>query len=302
MTEPLSRTFGPVTVYFGDKNGKYPDGNQVVVRGRDTTVAFDTPLVSQRMLPVLREADLVVLGHVHEDHAVALGDLVETPVFAPEQDVDAVRSLDGILAHYGYSEPVTAMMRGYVQDKFHFRPRPDAQGYRDGQTWDLGGVTVRALHMPGHTRGHTVLLVEPEGVAFIGDIDLSSFGPYYGDGCSNLAEFIATLDKMRELPAKVWITSHHKGAITDPEEQRALLEKFTGRIAEREQAIREALRERPRSLDELVARRFVYPAGYDEVFVDEVERKTIGEHLALLVAQGRASQDGGIYRMVSPHA
>ena len=41
------------------------------------------------------------------------------------------------------------------------------------------------FHMPGHTAGHTVLLVEPEGVAFIGDIDLTGFGPYYGDACSS---------------------------------------------------------------------------------------------------------------------
>ena len=45
--------FGPVRVYFGEKNGKYPDGNQVVVNGRDTTVIFDTPLVSHRLLPEL---------------------------------------------------------------------------------------------------------------------------------------------------------------------------------------------------------------------------------------------------------
>ena len=25
--------FGSVTLYFGEKSGKYPDGNQVVVRG-----------------------------------------------------------------------------------------------------------------------------------------------------------------------------------------------------------------------------------------------------------------------------
>ena len=40
---------GALTVYFGEKSGKYPDGNQVVVRGRDTRVAFDTPLVANRL-------------------------------------------------------------------------------------------------------------------------------------------------------------------------------------------------------------------------------------------------------------
>jgi hypothetical protein len=35
-----SASFGPVTVYFGEKSGKYPDGNLVVVRGGDSTVIF----------------------------------------------------------------------------------------------------------------------------------------------------------------------------------------------------------------------------------------------------------------------
>ena len=64
----------------------------------------------------------------------------------------------------------------------------------------LGGTRVRAVHLPGHTAGHCVLLVEPQGIAFIGDFDLSSFGPYYGDASSSLEQFEATLALLTELP------------------------------------------------------------------------------------------------------
>jgi glyoxylase-like metal-dependent hydrolase (beta-lactamase superfamily II) len=191
-------------------------------------------------------------------------------------------------------------MRGHVQEKFTFRPRPDAQGYDDGQVWELGGTRVRAIHMPGHTGGHSVLLVEPEGVAFLGDIDLSGFGPYYGDGCSSLRRFMHTLERVREIPAKVWVTSHHKGVITDPGELERLLSRFAHRIREREAAICQALESSPRTLDELVARRFLYPPGYDELFVNDVERKTIRDHLELLAEQGRVAEEGGRYRLVEP--
>ena len=53
-----SATFGPVTVFFGGKNGKYPDGNQVVVRGADTLAVFDTPQVSNRIGAAFDDADL----------------------------------------------------------------------------------------------------------------------------------------------------------------------------------------------------------------------------------------------------
>ena len=83
---------GPVSVYLGEKSGKYPDGNQVTVRGADTLAAFDTPLVANRLGEELLAADLVVLGHVHEDHIAGLHRLPHAPVCVHEADVEAARS------------------------------------------------------------------------------------------------------------------------------------------------------------------------------------------------------------------
>jgi glyoxylase-like metal-dependent hydrolase (beta-lactamase superfamily II) len=134
------------------------------------------------------------------------------------------------------------------QRDFSYAPRPDAQPYTDGASWALGGSTVRAFHMPGHTAGHTVLLVEPEGVAFIGDIDLTGFGPYYADASSSLAEFRRTLKRLPDIPATVWVTSHHRGVYTD----RALflrdLAAFEAKIDEREQRILALLHASPSAL------------------------------------------------------
>ena len=105
--EPVqSARFGPVTVYFGDKSGKYPDGNQVVVRGADAVVAFDTPLVANRLAATLQQADLVILGHVHEDHMAGLHLLPHTPVHVHEADLAAARSWEGLSRHYGYAQAV----------------------------------------------------------------------------------------------------------------------------------------------------------------------------------------------------
>ncbi|MEO8143524.1 MAG: MBL fold metallo-hydrolase, partial [Betaproteobacteria bacterium] len=173
---------GAVSVYPGEKSGKYPDGNQVTVRGADSLAAFDTPLVANRLGRELLDADVVILGHVHEDHMAGLHRLKHAPVHVHEADVEAARSWDGMSRHYGYVPTVLAGMRTKIECEFSYAPRPDAQAYANDASWNLGGgVTVRAIHMPGHTSGHCVLLVEPGGIAFIGDIDLSSFGPYYGD-------------------------------------------------------------------------------------------------------------------------
>jgi glyoxylase-like metal-dependent hydrolase (beta-lactamase superfamily II) len=289
---------GSVTVHFGDKSGKYPDGNQVVVRGRDSIAAFDTPLVANRLKPVLDTADLVILGHVHEDHMAGLHLIPGTPVFAPDLDLEAARSWEGFARHYGYRPQVLALMLEKIERDFHYVPRPDAVGYPDGKVWDLGGVQVRAVHMPGHTSGHSVLLVEPEGIAFIGDIDLSSFGPYYGDATSNLAAFRRTLEKIADLPARVWVTSHHKGVITDRGEFLKLLQAFREKIDQRENAILDAIATEPRSLDDLVVHRFLYPPGYHDIYIDEAERNTLTQHLNELIAAGRVALENGVYSPV----
>jgi glyoxylase-like metal-dependent hydrolase (beta-lactamase superfamily II) len=290
---------GALTVYLGEKSGKYPDGNQVVVRGRDTRVAFDTPLVANRLQAELAGTDLVILGHMHEDHAAGLHLLPAARVLAHRADVAAVRGWDGLMKHYGYAPEVLERFRARIARDFHWVARPDAEAYDDGASWDLGGSRVSAFHLPGHTAGHCALLVEPEGVAFIGDIDLSSFGPYYGDATSSLADFRRTLERVKEIPATIWVTSHHKGVITERATFIALLEAYAAKLDRREQAIAAYLASHPSTLEELVAQRFLYPQGYALDFVDSAERRTTAQHLDALIARGRVREDGGRYFAVS---
>jgi glyoxylase-like metal-dependent hydrolase (beta-lactamase superfamily II) len=293
MNDPTpSARFGPVTVHFGDKNGKYPDGNQVEVRGSDATALFDTPQVANRLPAVMRRADMVILGHVHEDHMAGLHLLPGKPVHVHHADVDAARSFEGLSRHYGYPQPVLDALRTKIERDFHYAPRPDALAYQDGSVWELGGTRVRAVHMPGHTAGHCVLLVEPEGVAFIGDIDLSGFGPYYGDATSSLAGFRRTLARLPELPAKVWVTSHHRGVYTERAAFIDALQAFAARIDEREARLLQMLQAGPQTIAELAAQRLLYPPHADDLWIDCAESRSIGMHLDELITAGRVQREG----------
>jgi glyoxylase-like metal-dependent hydrolase (beta-lactamase superfamily II) len=300
MTSPtLERAeFGRVTVVFGDKNGKYPDGNQVLVRGGDIRVAFDTPIVSNHIGPDFDSTELVVLGHVHEDHMAGLHRLPGVPVHVHAADQAAAQSWEGLAASYGSSPGRLPEMLAKFQRNFFYAPRPDAIAYADGASWDLGGVTVRAIHMPGHTSGHCVLLVEPEGVAFIGDIDLTGFGPYYGDATSNLGDFRRSLERLPEIPARVWVTSHHRGAYTDRERFLTDLAAFKAKIDDRERRLLDWLGEQPMTLAQMIDRRLLYPAHVQEPWVLDAERHTITQHLDELVAAGRVrAESDGLYRL-----
>lgn len=284
--------FGAVSVHLGHKSGKYPDGNQLIVQGADTRVAFDTPEVANRIGPELDAVDLVILGHVHEDHMAGLHRLPKARVQVHEADLAAAQSWDGMCRHYGYPQDVLDAMLAIVQKDFHYQPRPDATGYTDGAAWDLGGgVRVRAHHLPGHTAGHCALVVESEGLAFIGDIDLSGFGPYYGDATSSLSDFRQTLKKVAELDVRIWATSHHKAVITDRAQFLADLARFASKIDERSAQLLGYL-QTPHSLAELVARRLLYPPGYEVVFVPFAEHNTIAAHLDELLAMGQIALQG----------
>ncbi|MFT3814621.1 MAG: MBL fold metallo-hydrolase [Acidovorax sp.] len=295
MTTPLQRTdFGRVSVF--SHGGKYPDGNQVLVRGTDTRVAFDTPLVANHIGPEFDATELVVLGHVHEDHMAGLHRLSHASVHVHEADLPAAQSWDGLAAHFGLDDTRKPAMRAQLERDFFYTPRPDAVGYVDGAFWDIGQARVRAFHMPGHTAGHTVLLVEPEGVAFIGDIDLTGFGPYYGDATSSLRDFRRSLALLPQIPAQVWVTSHHRGVYTDRERFLRDLAAFTAKLDEREARLLGWLAEGPQMLAQLVERRLLYPQGFEAPWVESAEARSIRQHLDELLASGRVKVDeGGCY-------
>ena len=167
--------FGSVSVYLGEKSGKYPDGNQVVVMGSELSVAFDTPLVTRSLQGAIQDVQAVILGHVHEDHMAGLKRFSQLPLWVHEGDLDAAQSWEGMARHFGYAPAVLSVWHQRMQEDFDYQPRPDAQAYGHHHVWELGGgVRVRAHHLPGHTSGHCALVVESDGVAFIGDIALQS--------------------------------------------------------------------------------------------------------------------------------
>jgi glyoxylase-like metal-dependent hydrolase (beta-lactamase superfamily II) len=297
MNQPVECIqLGAVSVYLGAKSGKYPDGNQLVVRGSDTMVAFDTPLIANRLAEQLRAVDYVVQGHAHEDHLAGLHLIPNTPVQVHRADLAAAQGWDGMAKHYGYSPATLVTMKADIERDFHYVGRPDATAYDDGASWELGGgVRIRAIHMPGHTSGHCVLLVEPDDIAFIGDIDLTGFGPYYGDATSNLAAFRKTLIDIERLPARTWVTSHHKAVVRDREQFLSLLRAFAGKIDARDDAIVAAIGPEPKTFDQIAKQRFLYPQDYGPLWVNDVEHHTLRQHLSALQANGRVLWRDGVY-------
>jgi glyoxylase-like metal-dependent hydrolase (beta-lactamase superfamily II) len=205
--------------------------------------------------------------------------------------------MDGLMAVYGLEGDSRSEFEQVLIDEFHFSPRPDAQGFSDGHVFDLGGgTTVEAVHLPGHTRGHSGFRMER--VFFLSDIDLTGFGPYYGDVWSDLDDFEESLRKVRNEDAEFYVTFHHKGVIEGRDAFVELLDAFHAVIGRRHDAMFDFLRE-PHSIDEMVAHRFIYRPNIDMPFVDSVERRSAEMHIARMLRAGDAVEVGpGRYQAV----
>ncbi len=272
---------------LGVDNGRYPSGNSLLVEGGAETALIDpsVTVVARGGAPV--PVDVVLNSHGHEDHVAGNGLYVDARVLVHDEDVEAARSLDGLLEVYGFENETRDEFAQLVVEAFHYTPRPDAKGFADGDVFDLGGVEVEALHLPGHTRGHSGFVIDD--VFFLSDIDLTGFGPYYGDAWSDLEQFEASLAIAREVEARWYVTFHHKGVIDGRERFLDLIDSFGAVIGRRHDAMLDFLTE-PRSLDEMVQRRFVYRPHQDSPHIDEVEHRTAFLHVERMLARGEAQE------------
>ena len=275
-----------VSVLVGADNGAYPSGNTLLVRGPGESVVIDpsVTVVERGGAPV--EVDAVVNSHSHEDHMAGNGLFAAVPLHIHDADLVGAQSMDGLMAVYGLDGEPRRSFEQTVRDEFHFTPRPDAQGFSDGHVFDLGGgVHVESVHLPGHTRGHSGFRMD--GVFFLSDIDLTGFGPYYGDVWSDLEDFEASLAKVRDEVADYYVTFHHKGVIEGRDTFVEMIDAFTAVIGRRHAAMLDYLTE-PHTIDDMRATRFIYRPHVQHAFADSVEVRSAQMHVNRMLARGEA--------------
>lgn len=285
---------GPHTEQLRPANGgKYPYGNPLLVRGAERTAMLDACLHAPPT-----DVDLLLVSHYHEDHTVDAGRSPEVWVHA--RDAEAVRTEAAFVSAMEIpADEVAGML-----ETFRWSPVPDARSFADGHVFDLGGgVRITALHLPGHTPGHCGFFIEPDNVVFLGDVDLSSFGPLYSDQESSIADFRSTLNRCAGIEADVYAAAHHKGPYWDRAEYLDALKVYADVIDRRESAVLDLLRDGARTAEEMVGRGVVYRPGKRPEYADRAELSTCQKHLDDLTDRGiLIAQADGDYVMAAQAA
>jgi glyoxylase-like metal-dependent hydrolase (beta-lactamase superfamily II) len=294
MRNLKERIFGPVRFIPGMNRGRYPYCNSVYIEAAGVLI---DPGSNRERLMQIRENNgiqMVWLSHWHEDHFVHLDLLDDFPLWMSELDTPPLANLDVFLDWYGVKdENERAYWRIELKEKFHYRPRKPERLLQHADIIDLGNVTVEVIQTPGHTPGHLAFFFREPEILFLGDYDLTSFGPWYGDRYSSIDQTINSIKILREIPAKVWLTCHETGVFE--EESRTFFDDYLGVIQTREDKFLELLKH-PRTMEEIVDTWIIYGRKREPIEIYTFgERANMQKHLDRLMANRVVKFENGKY-------
>ncbi len=98
--------------------------------------------------------------------------------------------------------------RGYDVKTYKLFQGTPTRVLEDGDTIDLGGRVMTALHTPGHSPGHLCFWEEERGYLFTGDLVYKdTLFAYYPS--TDPRAYLASLEKIAALPVKRVFPAHH---------------------------------------------------------------------------------------------
>ena len=132
---------------------------------------------------------VVLLTHGHLDHASGAGEFSE--VYMNHRDLQ-------LAEEHTKTDRRRAGFEGIPVDDFI--PPMDPERYlplKDGQNFDLGGLTVTALELPGHTPGSMAVLIREHRLLLLGDA-CNSYGYLQLPESSSVREYRDSLIAFRK--------------------------------------------------------------------------------------------------------
>ncbi|HKQ99312.1 MAG TPA: MBL fold metallo-hydrolase [Pyrinomonadaceae bacterium] len=187
-----------------------------------------------------REVRELILTHLHPDH---------------------VSGVNALSKHLGGRVPVAAhrLTAEALEGSVHVD-----RLIEDEEVIELAGeprIALRALHTPGHARGHLCFYDEQTGALLTGDNVVGLGSVLIDPPEGNMQDYLRSLERLRALPHLTVLFGAHGPAIGSP---RAKIEEYIAHRVEREKNILMAVREGAGAPAEIVRRVYtdVHPKAH----------------------------------------
>jgi hydroxyacylglutathione hydrolase len=277
---------GPVTYIQGENKGRYPFCNSIYIE--QAGIIID-PASNRKILEGLKSKIRTVwLSHWHEDHIMHLDLFENCSLQMHELDEPPLADMDTFVHWNGINakdEPeIVKRWKKLLVEQFNYKNRKADNYLRDGDIIRLEDLTIEIIHVPGHSPGNLALYFQEPQILFMGDYDLTPFGPWYGDRFSDIDQTIKSINRLREFPAKTFLTGHeHSFMDTDPGEA---WDRYLKVIERRENKLLEFLKE-PRTLAEIGKAWIVYGKPREPIAeFEHIEQMSMKKHADRLIRKG----------------
>lgn len=151
----------------------------------------------------------VVLSHAHFDHLG--GAFLFDQVYLSKKEK---RSLEWYIEHHINKKIFCNALKDQQFDPkaIHGINQPMKTEFLDleaGMSFDLGGLTLSVISLPGHTSGSMGILVEEMGVLLSGDAMTPIMCLFFEESLT-LNDYLQTLETVNDLNFDFFVTSHHQ--------------------------------------------------------------------------------------------
>ena len=276
-----------VYLISGKNKSRFPYCACLYIKGRDMRVLIDAGMGEENIAPAMEAGiDLLILSHCHIDHRLTRRLITEVPVWCHEKEESYLQDRDFFFCAMGLKRSGLDVngLFDFAKGSFEIEI---SHRLADGDRIDLGGITLQTLHTPGHTPGHLAFFIPERDLLFAGDIDLTSFGPFYGHDFADINDFVTSIERLKRVGAGNVISSH-AGPFNSSLAQR--FDEYKQIIQTRDRLLLSSLIQ-PKSVQEFKGSHLFYRSYPD--FPDLIrwfELVHIEKHLARLEAMDKVRQ------------
>ncbi len=286
----------------GEKGGNYPYSNSMLVLTdikQNKGILLDAGFgngVARKLRKQFTITD-IYFTHWHEDHVISHRLLSTATNHCHEKDVAPLENLSTFLHYYGVAGTAIEAQFATYMEAIGFSPVEGVEPFRGNQNIDLGqGESLEIIPAPGHTAGHCIFHEPRSRVAFLGDIDLSRFGPWYGTRDSSLTRFMESIDLVAKLDVEHVVTGH-SAPISGRQEIQGAIKEYKTKICQRDERLLDLLRNgKELAAGDMVGKGVIYKhmTEFKEYLVI-AEGIMIDQHLAKLQSEGKVAKNGDRY-------